>query len=111
MFAHIPPKKLRASPIRANSSILKYMLIIIKLKFITDVLAANLKKLPAKFHRMHGTLRIFQKSRTMSLNPGTGSTCTEVAASAFLSVYYPLKGSPMTTIPMRPKPVKIAPIS
>jgi len=87
------------------------MLIIIKLKFITDVLAANLKKLPAKFHRMHGTLRILEKSRTISVNPGVGSTCTEVAASAFLSVYYPLAGSLMITIPIRPKPVKIAPIS
>ena len=92
-FAKIPPKKLRASPIKANSSILKYMFIIIRLKLYTTVLAANLKKVPPRFHLIHGTFKIFQKSRTISFSPGCGSTCTEVAASAFLSVYYPLGGS------------------
>jgi hypothetical protein len=87
------------------------MFIIIRLKLYTTVLAANLKKVPPRFHLIHGTLKIFQKSRTISFSPGYFSTCTEVAASAFLSVYCPLGGSKMATIPMRPKPVKIAPIS
>jgi hypothetical protein len=46
----------------ANSSILLYLFIKNRLKPITDVLPANLKKVAARFQFMHGILRIALKS-------------------------------------------------
>jgi hypothetical protein len=62
MFAKMPPKKLRAREMSANSSILLYLFIKKRLKPITDVLPANLKKVAARFQQMQGILRMAPKS-------------------------------------------------
>jgi hypothetical protein len=54
----MPPKKFKANEMRANSSILLYLFIKKRLKPMTEVLPANLKKVAARFQQMQGILRM-----------------------------------------------------